>query len=363
MRVRLLIICFALALLPTPIGSAAKRPYGWQCEHIGNAQVQWDCYVRFLLNDIDRSGDPAKELPRLDARARTSSLTGICHALMHEVGRRYGAEHHVTLSGLMNVIPQSNDPTCSAGFGMGLVMYLGPQIILSGGKSALVQCLRLPTRYRSYTCVHGIGHALMRAYHGNLKLAVASCRKLGAQAPDCAQGAFHDYWISLRGADGTTLREHGFSPRFLCNGHLSYVRPCWYRYFVELANAPIIDSPASIKRVCAGLRVLQRYGCISGAALSIPEGPIAVTRVCSRLAAADAEACLRGVAVQTFEREPAKQRALFASCARMPKGAAGDCREWFGLTLALVTNGRFHCPDRLCREGAARTREPLVTFS
>jgi hypothetical protein len=47
----------------------------------------------------------------------------------------------------------------------------------------------------------------------------------------------------------------------------------------------------------------------------------------------------------------------------MPAGAVADCREWFGRTLALVTNGRFACPDRLCREGAALTREPLVTFS
>jgi hypothetical protein len=360
---RLVLIAVLLALVAGSNSAAAPRPYGWQCERIGNAQVQWDCYVRFLLDDIDRSGDPAKELPRIDVRARASSLTGTCHGLMHEVGRRYGAEHRVTLGGLMKVIPESNDPTCSAGFGMGLVMYLGPQIIMSGGKSALAQCLRLPTRYRSYTCVHGIGHALMRAYHGNLKLSVDSCRKLGTQAPDCAQGAFHDYWISLRGADGTTLREHGASPRFLCNGHLSYVRPCWYRYFVELADAPIIDSAASIRRACAGLRALQRYGCISGAALSIPEGPLRQTHVCSQLAAADARACLRGVTVQTFEREPVKQRALFATCARMPRDARSDCREWLGRTLSLVTNGRFHCPDAACRQGAARTREPLVTFS
>jgi hypothetical protein len=360
---RLAVVAFLLAFAAGSSGAATKQPFGWQCERIGNAEVQWNCYVRFLLDDIDRSGDPAQELPRIDARARASSLTGQCHALMHEVGRRYGAEHHVTLGRLMDVIPQSNDPTCSAGFGMGLVMYLGPQIILSGGKSALTQCLRLPTRYRSYTCVHGIGHALMRAYHGNLRLSVQSCRKLGAQAPDCAQGAFHDYWISLRGADGTTLRTHGASPRFLCNGHLWYVRPCWYRYFVELADAPIIENAASARRACAGLRNLQRYGCVSGAALSIPEGPLAQVRICEQLRAADARACLRGVAVQAFEREPAKQRALFASCAQMPKGAREDCREWFGRTLALVTNGRFQCPDAACREGATRTREPLVTFS
>jgi hypothetical protein len=360
---RLLAVAFVLALGSGSSAAATKQPFGWQCERIGNAEVQWNCYVRFLLDDIDRSGNPAKELPRIDARARDSSLTGACHALMHEVGRRYGAEHHVTLGGLMDVIPQSNDPTCSAGFGMGLVMYLGPQIIRSGGRSALVQCLRLPTRYRSYTCVHGIGHALMRAYHGNLQLSVQSCRKLGKQAPDCAQGAFHDYWISLRGADGTTLRTHGASPRFLCNGHLHYVRPCWYRYFIELADAPIIENAASIERVCSGLRPLQRYGCVSGAALAIPEGPFSQARTCAQLGPRDARACLRGVAVQAFEREPAKQRLLFGTCATMPRGAQQDCRQWFGRTLALVTNGRFTCPDAACREGASRTREPLVTFS
>jgi hypothetical protein len=242
-------------------------------------------------------------------------------------------------------------------------MYLGPQIIVSGGRSALAQCMRLPTRYRSYTCVHGIGHALMRAYHGNLRQAVVACRRLGTQAPDCAQGAFHDYWISLRGADGTTLREHGATPRFLCNGHLWYVRPCWYRYFVEQTGGAVIDSAASIRGACTGLRRLQRYGCISGAALSIPEGPLAQTRICARLATTDAAACLRGVAVQALERNGRRQRALFALCARMPRGALSDCRRWFGRTLALVTDGRFRCPDRPCSEGAALLREPLVTFS
>src|ERR1051326_4695483 len=270
----------------TARAQSQARPWLWQCDQIGRLDAQWTCYVRLLLQDIDRSGNPAAELPRIDRRARAggTSLEGYCHALMHEVGRRYGAEHHITLGDLMRYIPRSNDPTCSAGFGMGLVMYLGPQIILSGGKSALKQCMRLPTRYRSYTCVHGIGHALMRAYHGRLREAVVSCRKLGEQAPDCAQGAFHDYWISLRGADGTAFRAHGDSPRFLCNGHLWYVRPCWYRYFVEQSTGSIIDSAPAIRKACAGLRRLQRYGCISGAALSIPESPLTQTRICARLA-------------------------------------------------------------------------------
>jgi len=359
------VLALAAAVLAAGTARAEARPWLWQCEQIGRLDAQWTCYVRLLLQDVDRSGNPAAELPRIDRRARAAgtSLAGNCHALMHEVGRRYGAEHHVTLAALMRYIPRSNDPTCSAGFGMGLVMYLGPQIIVSGGRSALAQCMRLPTRYRSYTCVHGIGHALMRAYHGVLRQAVDSCRKLGEQAPDCAQGAFHDYWISLRGADGTTRRANGVSPRFLCNGHLGYVRPCWFRYFAEQALGPIIDSAQSIRGACGGLRRLQRYGCVSAAALSIPEDPLIQTRICARLGVSDASACLRGVAVQALERSPQRQRALFALCARMPRGSRTDCERWFGRTLALVTDGRFRCPDAACREGAALIRRPLVTFS
>jgi len=164
-------------------------------------------------------------------------------------------------------------------------------------------------------------------------------------------------------ADGTVRRANGVSPRFLCNGHLWYVRPCWYRYFVEDATAPLFDDPASIRKACAGLGGLQRYGCVSAAALSIPEDPFTQTRICARLGK-DAAACLRGVAVQGLERSsPAKQLALFRLCTRMPRGETGDCRSWFGRTLALVTDGRFSCPDRACDAGAALIRRPLVTFS
>jgi hypothetical protein len=119
-------------------GAAPSRPWLWQCEQIHLEQAQDACYVRLLLQDIDRSGDPATELPRIDARARAAgtSLYGRCHLLMHEVGRRWAVEHRLTLEGLQKVVPRSNDPGCSAGFGMGIVMALGPQIISTGGKSA-----------------------------------------------------------------------------------------------------------------------------------------------------------------------------------------------------------------------------------
>jgi hypothetical protein len=131
----------ALALLAGALlaasaaGAAPKRPWLWQCEQIHLEQAKDACYVRLLLLDVNRSGDPATELPKIDRRARATptSLYSRCHMLMHVVGRQWAREHHLTLDGLQRVVPRSNDPGCSAGFGMGLVMALGPAIISTGG--------------------------------------------------------------------------------------------------------------------------------------------------------------------------------------------------------------------------------------
>jgi hypothetical protein len=349
------------------------KPWLWQCEQILGEEARYRCYVRLLLLDVDRSRDPAHELPRIDRRARLAgtSLAGNCHVLMHEVGRQYAAEHRLTLATLQHAVPRSNNPTCSAGFGMGLIMQLGPEIIRSGGREAARTCLRLPTRYRAYTCIHGLGHALMRGYHGRLRQAVAACRRLGPrEAPDCAQGAFHDYWISLRGADGTTrpLRPDT-SPRSVCNGHLWYVRPCWYRYFVEQASGGRLESVADILRACRGLRDLRRSGCVGGASLQASGDPISHVRMCAHLSGPDASACLRGVQVQALAGAPRRQLALIGRCSLLHRDTRRDCYEWFGRTLAVVTNGRFDCARLApagragCSAGARRAGDALVSFS
>ena len=348
------------------------KPWLWQCEQILGEEARYRCYVRLLLLDVDRSRDPAHELPRIDRRARTAgtSLAGSCHVLMHEVGRRYAAEHRLTLATLQHAVPRSNDPTCSAGFGMGLIMQLGPEIIRDGGAAAARTCERLPTRYRAYTCVHGLGHALMRGYHGRLRQAVAACRRLEPrEAPDCAQGAFHDYWISLRGADGTT-RPTGAdtSPRSVCNGHLWFVRPCWYRYFVEQTDVTI-DSPAAVLRACRGLHRLQRSGCVGGAALQLGGDPLDQARLCAHLPRGDVASCLRGAQVQALAHAPRLQLALIRGCASLQRDERPDCYGWYGRTLAVVTDRKFDC-GRLpglarlaCRAGARQTDDALVTFS
>ena len=82
--------------------------------------------------------------------------------------------------------------------------------------------------------------------------ALALCRALGPRtAADCAQGAYHDYWFAVAGADEAALPEGAATdPRTLCAAQpAEFVRPCWYRAFVD--NRPdgiVVDSPDPSRR-------------------------------------------------------------------------------------------------------------------
>jgi hypothetical protein len=356
-----------------PSSSATKKPWLWQCEAIGLDQAKDACYVRLLLQDIDRSGNPATELPRIDARAAKTptALYGRCHLLMHTVGRMWAREHHLTLDGLQKVEPLSNNPNCSAGFGMGLVMALGPKIIATGGKSALKTCVDLPTKMRQFTCVHSLGHALMRGYHETLFLAVHACTRLGrAYAQDCAQGAFHDYWIALRGADDATSPLTPVrSPRKLCGEWKQYAMACWYRYWIEQAPGPVLLKASDLTHLCHGLVGNQRAGCIAGASKDVYDTAAVQMQFCSSLSAVDAAPCVRGVANQVDAGRPKREYALLRMCARFPRAARGTCAAWFGQTFSVLENGRFSCAPvaaslrAACGVGLKRWRGPLVTFA
>jgi hypothetical protein len=214
---------------------AGKTGLFQECSALTDAG-QYNCYVRGFLAMIESSHrNPAVELPRIDREVHANGgfLESACHSLMHAVGRNWARKHGVTFATLMRYTPRSNDPGCSAGFGMGLAMYLGPQLVVEP-RQVLATCSRLPTRFRRYTCVHGSGHALMRGFHSQLRDAVRACRTLGAtNAPDCSQGAFHDYWIALGGADGAVRPDDAEdSARSVCAGY-EFARPCWYRFFWE----------------------------------------------------------------------------------------------------------------------------------
>jgi hypothetical protein len=355
-----------------------RTTYLSRCSLLRRESSQWNCYVTRLLAEIDRSKDPANQLPRIDRKVRAGGgyLEGNCHMMMHVVGRMYARKHEVTLGNLQRYLPRSNDPGCSAGFGMGMVMTLGSEIGRLGPDGAIRLCQRAPTRFRSYTCIHTLGHAYMRLYHGQLKFGVKACRSLpAAQAPDCAQGAYHDYWLSIAGRDSAKRPQNAqTSARALCGRQIgAFVRPCWYRYFLELPPKRLPAGPAGMRRLCVGLAGVQRAGCIGAASLITSADPFQQMRICARLRGADSVSCLYGVNVQNLATSRGSRRVLLIErCGKMIASARQGCYEWLGTALAVITNGRFRelaCPfisqtgRSACSAGASRMNEALVTFS
>jgi hypothetical protein len=357
---------------------SGKTTYLSRCSLLRKEQSIWDCYVTRLLADVEKSRDPANELPRIDKKVRAGGgyLLSSCHMMMHEVGRKYARQHDVSLANLQRYLPRSNDPGCSAGFGMGMVLTLGTQIGRLGPDGAIKLCMRAPTRFRSYTCVHTLGHAYMRLYHDQLPFGIRACRALPAsQAPDCAQGAYHDYWLSISGRDSTKRQRNATtSARVLCARAIAtFVRPCWYRYFLELTPRNVPTNATGVRALCAGLRGRQRGGCIGAAALITSADPFIQIRICARLRGADTVSCLYGMNIQNVATARGSQRVkLIQRCAGLRRSARGACYEWLGTTLSVVTNGRFQhlaCPfiartgRNACLAGASRMNQALVTFS
>jgi hypothetical protein len=215
----------------------------------------------------------------------------------------------------------------------------------------------------------------MRGYHETLPLAVRACTRLGAaHAADCAQGAFHDYWIALRGADETQSPVHAVrSPRKLCAQYVHFALSCWYRYWIEQVPGPALRSARDLGRVCGGLQGAQRAGCIAGASKDVFDSVQGQMHVCAGFSAApDAAACMRGVANQALAGKQKQEVALFRSCARLTARAQRDCASWLGKTFNVLENGRFirtGCPRveaglrGACSAGARRWTAPLVTFA
>jgi hypothetical protein len=301
-----------------------------------------------------------------------------CHGVMHTVGRTYALERQATLADLKDYLPRSNDPGCSAGFAHGLVTGAAPSIDPRRPREAAAVCDDAGTRYRRYSCVHGLGHAFMRIHGDRLAPALALCRALGPRAaPDCAQGAYHDYWFAVVGADDASLPAAAVTdPRELCASQPgAFVRPCWYRAFVDNRPAGIVvDSPEHLDVLCEALSGLQREACITAASVIGPADPEEQLAICSRLPApGDAASCVRGTKVQNLLGAPSDAFVrLIGRCALFAGAPREACYRWLGKTITVVTDGAFArsgCPRleaaarRACAAGARTSEDALVTFS
>lgn len=369
------------ALAASPSGAPAKMldfSGVGLCEEAGGGQAVRVCYQRKLLALIEASRDPATALPQVDLYAH--SVGGVldqeCHILMHWVGRQYGVDEHVGFAGLQDLLPRSNDAGCSAGFGHGLISSLGKDLLDHGPKGALAACRAAATRYQRYSCIHGLGHAYMRAYDETLEPTLAACKALGAgNAADCAAGAFHDYWLALQGADQAKYPGQPISlPRALCARQPTWaVRGCWYRALLEHPPTKIPDRARDLPSLCTRLAGLQRAGCVTGAMVVWSNDPYLQLAGCASMAAVvDAVACVRGVKGQALAGRPTVDLVrLVTGCAAFAQAAREPCARWLGTELQIVTDGTFAaagCPAAgalaaACVAGAHASEGALETFS
>jgi hypothetical protein len=339
------------------------------------------CYAEKLEDLVGGTSNPQVVVQRVADHAwadRGGFLLGNCHGLMHTVGRTYAREHDVKLATLMDYLPRSNDPGCSAGFAHGLVSGVAPQIDPAHPRAATAVCERSLTRYRRYSCIHGFGHAFMRVYNEQLEPALGLCKMLGkVEDSDCAQGAFHDYWFSVNGYDATKAFAPNpeRDPRVLCAAQApDFVAPCWYRAFVDTRPAGYVTrSAAQAGSVCGGLTPLQRSACVTAASVVGPPDPIDQLGLCSDFRGRDAVSCIHGTKVQNLlGSSTATFLGVIRSCNLFAGATRNACYFWLGKTLSVVTDGRFRqdgCPSlaraarEACVAGARSMNGPLVTFS
>jgi hypothetical protein len=339
-----------------------------------------DCFTREFERLVADRDDPRPAVAAIERTVRREGgfVLSNCHGVMHTVGRTYALDQGLTLADLQDVLPRSNDPGCSAGFAHGLVTGVAPSIDVRRPRAAAAVCADAGTRYRRYSCVHGLGHAFMRIHGDRLAPALALCRALGPPAADCAQGAYHDYWFAVAGADEAELPPGAVTdPRDLCGAQpAAFVRPCWYRAFVDdRPEGIVVDSAVHLDVLCDGLHGLQREACITGAAVIGPADPERQLRLCAGFEdERDAVACIRGTKAQNLlGASTASYVRLVGGCERFGGQVGRACYRWLGKAVAVLTDGAFEregCPAlgakdgrRLCASGAREFESPLVTFS
>jgi hypothetical protein len=340
------------------------------------------CYSAELEKIVNDAADPLAAVEGITSAAyadQTGFLLANCHGIMHTVAREYALRTKLTLAKLMDNLPRTNDPGCSAGYAHGLVTAVAPEIEASGPTVANQLCAKSETRYQRYSCTHGFGHAFMRLNNDSIQPSLQMCEQLGSGAsPDCSQGVYHDYWFAVNGLDATSKpKDAETDPRALCGAQpQEFVRTCWYRAFVETREeAGAVATPEDVERLCGGLDGLQRAACVTGAIVIGPPDPRGQLAVCDSLSVdTDIAACIRGTKVQNLINYPDDlQVELIKDCRIFGGQMSLTCYRWLGKTLGVLSDGGFAtkgCPElspaaarRACVAGVKSMEGPLVTFS
>ena len=286
-----------------------------------------------------------------------------CHGVMHTVGRTYALDEGLTLADLQDVLPRSNDPGCSAGFAHGLVTGVAPSIDPRQPREAAEVCADAGTRYRRYSCVHGLGHAFMRIYSDRLRPRSPSAARSGPARRPTAPRAPTTTTGSPSPAP-TRRRCRPARPRIRARSAPPSRPSSFVRAGTARSSTTGRRGSSSTRRVyldvlCRDLAGLQREACITGAAVIGPADPEEQLELCADLEdQRDAVACIRGTKAQNLlGASTAAYVRLLGRCELFAGATRAACYRWLGKTVAVLTDGASRDGLSVAR---ARGRPPFV---
>ena len=272
-----------------------------------------------------------------------------CHGVMHTVGRTYAlARGAVALGPPGRCSPRSRPrvqrrlrPRPRHGRGPSLDVREPRKAGEGAPTRATVPALQLrPRPSATRSCV---STATARA-------ALGLCRALGEPAPDCAQGAYHDYWFAVVGADDAELPAWRCAIRAFCARSAGgVVRPCGNRAFVDDRPAGIVVDSRSTSR-CSAATSPACNGRDASPQWSVIGPP---DRRCnSALRGARARGgCGAASAARRCRTCSASRRQRSSTdrpCELFTGATRAACYRWLGKTIAVVTDGDFAdsgCPQ------------------
>ena len=193
-------------------------------------------------------------------------------------------------------------------------------------------CGRRAARATSATAAStGFGHAFMRIYGDRLGRRSRLCAALGTRAaPDCAQGAYHDYWFAVdrrrrRDAAGRRRDRPAAAVRRAA-GARSCGRAGTARSSTTGRRARRSSRRRTSMRSATGLDGLQRAACVTAAAVIGPADPAAQLALCAAAAVprTTQASCVRGTKVQNLLGEADRRvRAPDPPLRGLPRRARG----------------------------------------
>ena len=278
---------------------------------------------------------------------------------MHTVGRTYALDRGLELSDLQDVLPRSNDPGCSAGFAHGLVTGVAPSIDVRRPGDA-GRCARTPARATNATAAFTASATRSCGCTAIGSSRRSSSARRSASPTRLRAGRLPRLLVRRRRGGRATLPAPAVrDPRALCAAQPErFVRPCWYRAFVDNRPAGIVvDSREHFDVLCRDLTGLQRQACVTAVSVIGPADPAAQLQLCAQLqGAADAESCIRGTKVQNLLSEPPSALVdLIGRCELFAGPTRAACYRWLG--RRPPSSPTAHSPRRVF---AARARRAPV---